>query len=137
LIYLEITFPALFTIFSISTVSNALCNGCAGVGHCTLKSINDTCYHCICPSGFSGRCCEIHPRLGCDINPCNTTNTGEQHFFCTNLPHGQRLCSCENGWKGANCDQEVNGCDPNPCANSKSCESTENGGFQCNCKDNF
>ena len=31
------------------------------------------------------------------------------------------ICVCEAGWTGANCDQNINDCDPNPCQNGATC----------------
>ena len=31
------------------------------------------------------------------------------------------ICVCEAGWTGANCDQNITDCDPNPCQNGATC----------------
>ena len=108
------------------------CVDCSDYGHCVETTVNDTCAQCVCPTGFQGECCEIDaPPTTCDNNPCGSDEN--RHFKCDNLAHGLYLCSCESGWEGDDCDQQIDPCNPNPCQNSGSCNPTGDGGFTCNC----
>lgn len=41
------------------------------------------------------------------------------HYLQDNV--ASYTCVCELGWTGANCDQNINDCDPNPCLNGAAC----------------
>ena len=49
------------------------------------------------------------------------------HKLCLQDNVASYTCVCEAGWTGANCDQNINDCDPNPCQNGATCDvSTHN-----------
>ncbi|XP_030252093.1 coagulation factor IXa isoform X2 [Sparus aurata] len=62
-------------------------------------------YTCSCPSGFTGRNCEIVVAKRCDVN-----NGGCMHF-CESMGTFGAKCSCAKGYKlledGRNCDPET------------------------------
>ncbi len=45
-------------------------------------------------------------------------------------------CTCEAGWEGAACDQNIDDCDPNPCQNGGTCTDGV-AGFTCACAQGF
>ena len=34
---------------------------------------------------------------------------------------GSYTCVCATGWSGANCDENIDDCDPDPCLNGATC----------------
>ncbi|XP_077992142.1 slit homolog 2 protein-like [Glandiceps talaboti] len=66
----------------------------------------------------------------CLSEPC--LNNGE----CVNDPLDGYMCLCAKGYKGQNCDQEVNECDEEPCRNGGKCFKQKQG-FRCECPAGF
>uniref|UniRef100_A0A914C6I8 EGF-like domain-containing protein n=1 Tax=Acrobeloides nanus TaxID=290746 RepID=A0A914C6I8_9BILA len=99
-------------------LSTTICEDCGDYGYCSVDGVNGTCDTCTCPSGgndhgsqpVNGTCCEILPANSCNSNTCPSSN-----FTCVNYPVGQYECVCVEGWTGANCDTEIDPCNPNPC----------------------
>ncbi|XP_063732661.1 coagulation factor IXa isoform X2 [Eleginops maclovinus] len=62
-------------------------------------------YTCTCPSGFTGRSCEIIVAKRCDMN------NGDCMHFCESMDTVGAKCSCARGYRlmqdGANCEAEV------------------------------
>ena len=111
------------------------CADCSDYGYCLETAEDGTCAECICPTGFSGDCCETDaPSTACSSNPCGSDS--DQHFQCDNLAHGLYICSCKAGWTGSDCDQAIDPCDPNPCQNSGTC-SVNNSTFSCSCDSSY
>ncbi|XP_070540032.1 slit homolog 2 protein-like [Ptychodera flava] len=46
------------------------------------------------------------------------------------------ICKCSNGYKGQNCDEEINECDAEPCKNGGTCVKQRKG-FRCVCHQGF
>ncbi|KAF3838590.1 hypothetical protein F7725_010358 [Dissostichus mawsoni] len=62
-------------------------------------------YTCTCPSGFTGRRCEIAIAKRCDVN------NGDCMHFCESMRNVGAKCSCARGYRllqdGVNCEAEV------------------------------
>ena len=123
-------------VICVSKVT-ADCSDCTDYGNCIETTVNATCAVCVCPSGFSGDCCEVDAPSLCSTNPCGASGTNK--FICTDFAHGLYSCTCQPGWTGTNCDTTVDGCNPSPCAswNTNSCNSGFQGNFTCNCKNYY
>jgi hypothetical protein len=87
----------------------------------------------------------IDASLACvDINECITQrknneplcqNNGQCKAMGVGTPDNSYSCSCTDGWKGDNCETEINPCDPDPCNGHGTC--TQDGyGFSCTCSTN-
>ena len=121
-------------LFLIDFVSSQ-CADCTDYGNCVETAEDGTCAECVCPTGFTGDCCEGDaPPTTCDSNPCGSDS--DKHFQCDNLAHGLYLCSCEAGWTGSDCDEEIDPCDPNPCQNSGTC-SKSGSSYSCSCSSKY
>ncbi|XP_053387527.1 neurogenic locus notch homolog protein 2-like isoform X2 [Mercenaria mercenaria] len=59
------------------------------------------------------------------------TNATCLHGSCT-LTNGVYSCSCNTGWKGSQCQTDVNECDKHPCQNRGKCLNSA-GGYSCSC----
>lgn len=69
-----------------------------------------------------------------DIADCTNQTCGE-HGACHEEFMGGAICKCDEGYTGTSCEEEINPCYPNPCANGGKCEDTN--GFNCSCADGF
>ena len=119
------------TLFYLINVVSSQCIDCSEYGHCVVTDSDGICTECVCPTAFSGECCEGDaPPTTCDSNPCGSDS--DKHFQCDNLAHGLYLCSCEEGWTGSDCDQAIDPCNPNPCQNSGTCTASGTD-FYCSC----
>ncbi|XP_065936025.1 neurogenic locus notch homolog protein 1-like isoform X3 [Magallana gigas] len=72
--------------------------------------------------------CEINTDE-CQNDPCLNGAT------CTNTP-GSFNCTCDAGWTGIICNEDINECLDNPCHNGGTC-SNNAGSFTCTCADGF
>ncbi|CAF4269789.1 unnamed protein product, partial [Rotaria magnacalcarata] len=84
---------------------------------------------CLCPTGRSGRFCEIvDPCLitSGTIAPCRNGGT------CIRLSTTSYLCVCPIGFTGAYCDV-ANPCSNMPCAPNATCAALINGSAICLC----
>ncbi|KAJ8357230.1 hypothetical protein SKAU_G00200240 [Synaphobranchus kaupii] len=101
-------------------------------------------YTCSCWPGFEGRNCEVDTNE-CSSSPCLSGGTCIElswkalHGTEQLLPahHDSQnavgfICTCQPGFEGAFCEEDVNECDLNPCQNGASCENYP-GGYTCHC----
>ncbi|XP_068717618.1 uncharacterized protein [Montipora capricornis] len=70
---------------------------------------------------------------GCteDGDICNVKKPCKNGAQCINLVGGYS-CKCPDGFKGKNCDQDINECLSSPCKNGARCTNTA-GGYTCKC----
>ncbi|XP_014252915.1 protein jagged-1b isoform X2 [Cimex lectularius] len=113
-------------------------------------------YYCHCPQDWQGKNCSI-PKIFCSHPPCQVTvdscvitmpsnssgglslvATGVcgEHGHCYNLPGGGFRCSCEAGYTGKFCHENINDCKRNPCQNGGTCVDKINS-FQCICREGW
>ncbi|XP_071054317.1 protein jagged-1b isoform X3 [Onthophagus taurus] len=128
--------------------------------HCTPDPCENTApcfntqtdYYCHCPEKWQGKNCSI-PRLSCDNPPCNeemgsckivatgggrlsTTSVCGEHGHCVSTSgHGYR-CSCEPGYTGQYCHENIDECYPNPCLNNGSC-TDKVADYECDCRNGW
>nr|XP_034316521.1 fibropellin-1-like [Crassostrea gigas] len=84
-----------------------------------------------CPDGLFLRAqgiCKINTDK-CQNDPCLNGAT------CTNTP-GSFNCTCDAGWTGIVCDEDINECLDNPCQNGGTCSNSD-GSFTCTCAGGF
>uniref|UniRef100_A0A8C7SJJ5 Delta-like protein n=1 Tax=Oncorhynchus mykiss TaxID=8022 RepID=A0A8C7SJJ5_ONCMY len=112
-------------------------------------------FMCECPHGYTGTTCEDH----CKTNPCegpshqhctvavatNGTQEGVWHISsnvcgphgrCISQPAGNFTCSCEPGFTGTYCHENINDCVPPPCKNGGTCIDGISS-FKCFCPDGW
>ncbi|XP_035671881.1 fibropellin-3-like [Branchiostoma floridae] len=56
------------------------------------------------------------------------------HGTCTDA-NGGYTCTCENGWEGTNCDQDINECNNSPCVHGSCIDAI--GGYTCTCQNGW
>ncbi|KAK3591303.1 hypothetical protein CHS0354_004353 [Potamilus streckersoni] len=104
-------------------------------------------YFCLCPPGYDGKDCsqpkviEVQEIDSCTVS-IPTNNSGGvllvssgicgRHGLCISQPGGSYVCSCNMGYKGDYCHENVNDCRSNPCQNSGTCIDLINS-YQCIC----
>uniref|UniRef100_A0A8W8ML26 EGF-like domain-containing protein n=1 Tax=Magallana gigas TaxID=29159 RepID=A0A8W8ML26_MAGGI len=84
-----------------------------------------------CPDGLFLRAqgiCKINTDE-CQNDPCLNGAT------CTNTS-GSFNCTCDAGWTGIVCDEDINECLDNPCQNGGTCSNSD-GSFTCTCAGGF
>ncbi|KAL3873052.1 hypothetical protein ACJMK2_036213 [Sinanodonta woodiana] len=109
--------------------------------------IMDGDYFCLCPPGYDSKDCsqpkviEVQEIDSCTISIPTNSSGGVQlvssgicgrHGLCISQPGGNYVCSCNMGYKGDYCHENVNDCRSNPCLNSGTCVDLINS-YQCIC----
>ncbi|XP_063152418.1 neurogenic locus notch homolog protein 4 [Candoia aspera] len=84
-------------------------------------------YACHCRQGWTGLLCHLHD--ACLSNPCHP----DAHCD-TDLLTGHAICTCQLGYAGALCDEDIDECrmGSNPCEHGGSCYNMP-GSFTCSC----
>ncbi|XP_053390840.1 fibropellin-1-like, partial [Mercenaria mercenaria] len=89
---------------------------------------HSTLFHCLCPSGYTGKKCEININE-CQSQPC--LNGG----VCVDTI-GDFKCNCSSGFVGNTCEIDVNECISQPCLNGGFCKDSIDR-FLCQCRTGF
>uniref|UniRef100_A0A674CXL6 Delta-like protein n=1 Tax=Salmo trutta TaxID=8032 RepID=A0A674CXL6_SALTR len=113
-------------------------------------------FYCACPDDYEGKTCS-ELKDHCKTNPCEvidsctvavaTNDTQEgvwyissnvcgPHGRCISQPAGNFTCSCEPGFTGTYCHENVNDCVSSPCKNGGTCIDGISS-FQCFCPDGW
>eukprot|EP00058_Branchiostoma_floridae_P005556 XP_002591044.1 hypothetical protein BRAFLDRAFT_69403 [Branchiostoma floridae] len=117
-------------VSAISVMVRCECNG-FGKG-CEINADSGQ-YECICSGNTQGRFCEECKPLYNQFpyqpgRPCQECETSTcVHGTCTD-----NICTCENGWEGTNCDQNIDECASNPCWQGGTCLDHVDG-YSCVC----
>ncbi|XP_026710114.1 protein crumbs homolog 1 isoform X2 [Athene cunicularia] len=105
---------------------------------------NDDNYICHCWPGYAGSRCEED--IGeCSSSPCRSGGVCVERSWAgrygsvPGLPPAFRydtaegyICSCQPGFAGTHCDEDINECYTNPCQNGGICENFP-GNYTCHC----
>ncbi|XP_071062991.1 LOW QUALITY PROTEIN: cubilin [Pseudochaenichthys georgianus] len=104
--------------------------GCHPLASCT-SSLGSSLPVCTCPPGYTGN---GYGPTGCTqtSNICTTNNPCVNGQCVPTTSSPGYVCSCNAGWQGVNCDQNINECLSNPCQNGGTCADGSNG-FTCTC----
>uniref|UniRef100_A0A8C6M2Z8 Delta-like protein n=1 Tax=Nothobranchius furzeri TaxID=105023 RepID=A0A8C6M2Z8_NOTFU len=113
-------------------------------------------FYCSCPDAYVGKTCS-ELKDHCKTNQCQvidsctvavaTNDTQQQvwhilsnicgpHGRCISLPAGNFSCSCDLGFTGTYCHENVNDCASSPCKNGGTCIDGINS-FECVCPDGW
>ncbi|XP_013870854.1 protein jagged-2b [Austrofundulus limnaeus] len=112
-------------------------------------------FYCACPEGYEGKTCE-RLKEPCQTSPCQVIDSCTvavasndsavvQHIpsnvcgprgRCSSQPSGNFTCTCDPGFSGAYCHENINDCVSNPCRNGGTCIDRVNA-FQCFCPDGW
>ena len=65
--------------------------------------------------GYSGALCQIDEDVCGHQTPCRNGGT------CTNTGSDKYFCQCSVGYKGHNCDVDIDQCVSSPCLNAATC----------------
>ncbi|KAH7727975.1 CRE-CRB-1 protein [Aphelenchoides avenae] len=93
---------------------------CENNGTCTNAMGS---FRCDCPNFYFGDLCEIEGT--CAKEPCF-------HGECVQHSTKEHSCRCERGYRGDNCEEQIDYCLKDPCKNGATCQKLV-GGFQCAC----
>uniref|UniRef100_A0A8C8GXQ4 Delta-like protein n=1 Tax=Oncorhynchus tshawytscha TaxID=74940 RepID=A0A8C8GXQ4_ONCTS len=130
-------------------------NPCQNQAQC--HSLMDD-FYCACSDDFEGKTCS-ELKDHCKTNPCegpshqhctvavatNGTQEGVWHISsnvcgphgrCISQPAGNFTCSCEPGFTGTYCHENINDCVPPPCKNGGTCIDGISS-FKCFCPDGW
>ncbi|XP_051834073.1 protein jagged-2 isoform X1 [Antechinus flavipes] len=105
-------------------------------------------YYCACPEDYDGKNCS-YPKDHCRNGSCKVINSCEievftnttrfisskvcgPHGHCISQPGGNFTCTCESGFTGTYCHENINDCLGMPCQNGGTCID-EVDSFQCFC----
>ncbi|XP_032382115.1 protein jagged-2 isoform X1 [Etheostoma spectabile] len=113
-------------------------------------------FYCSCPDDYEGKTCS-ELKDHCKTNHCQvidsctvavatndtqkrvwhiSSNVCGPHGRCISLPAGNFSCSCEPGFTGTYCHENINDCASSPCKNGGTCIDGINS-FQCFCPDGW
>ncbi|KAM6961153.1 protein jagged-2-like [Aplochiton taeniatus] len=113
-------------------------------------------FYCACPDDYEGKTCS-DLKDHCKTNPCevidsctvavatNDTREGVRHISsnvcgphgrCISQPASNFTCSCEPGFTGTYCHENINDCVSSPCKNGGTCIDGISS-FQCFCPDGW
>ncbi|XP_024911055.1 protein jagged-2 isoform X2 [Cynoglossus semilaevis] len=112
-------------------------------------------FYCSCPEDYEGKTCselKDHCKTNqCEVDSCtvavatNDTQTGMRHISsnvcgphgrCISQPAGNFSCSCDHGFTGIYCHENINDCALLPCKNGGTCIDGISS-FECFCPDGW
>jgi hypothetical protein len=108
------------------------CNKCSSLHYC-MNGGTCTTDECICPSGYSGKYCEMQ----IDVDECTQNiHTCSENAICLNTINSY-VCECNSGFvgNGTNCSN-INECNAQICSMNAVCIDTF-GSFICKCNVGF
>lgn len=104
-------------------------------------------FECICTPGTTGSRCETN--ITGKEKPIHIHQKMFNLIFffleCSNVckfgqcvfQNGVNTCVCVPGYTGANCETDINECDPNPCSNGAACSQPFINMYSCLCPPGF
>ncbi|XP_061721976.1 protein jagged-1b isoform X1 [Cydia pomonella] len=105
----------------------ALCSQCQPYPGCKHGYCNGSSWDCTCDTNWGGILCDQ------DLNYCGTHEPCQHGGTCENTAPDQYLCTCAEGFSGADCERVDNPCAPQPCAHGACSLRAAPPGFSCAC----
>uniref|UniRef100_A0A670IN67 Delta-like protein n=1 Tax=Podarcis muralis TaxID=64176 RepID=A0A670IN67_PODMU len=106
-------------------VTDCLSQPCSHGGTC--KDLPDG-FKCLCTPQWTGKTCQIGEDFFSSLSPLPPLPLCSQQ-----VKGGRHLCTCREGFTGAECETELSTCGGAPCLHGGQCQETENKTFLCNC----
>ncbi|XP_063697547.1 cadherin-related tumor suppressor [Culicoides brevitarsis] len=103
-------------------------NPCQAGGKCRRQGFD---FQCFCPMDREGKYCELEKGDLCSQVTCQNGGTCK-----VNSDGVTSFCICRPGYRGANCEQIIDTCRPNPCQNGGSCIPLKPG-YKCTCPNGY
>ncbi|XP_038206571.1 protein serrate, partial [Zerene cesonia] len=105
-----------------------LCAQCQPYPGCKHGYCNGSSWDCTCDTNWGGILCDQ------DLNYCGTHEPCQNGGTCENTAPDQYLCTCAEGFSGADCERVDNPCAPQPCAHGACSLAAAPAGFSCACE---
>ncbi|XP_041969343.1 protein serrate-like [Aricia agestis] len=105
-----------------------LCSQCQPYPGCKHGYCNGSSWDCTCDTNWGGILCDQ------DLNYCGTHEPCQHGGTCENTAPDQYLCTCAEGFSGADCERVDNPCAPQPCAHGSCSLAAAPAGFSCACE---
>ena len=64
---------------------------------------------------------------------CEPTNPCLNGASCFSIDSNTYKCMCSRAWTGANCETQIDFCQPNPCVNGAKCSNEGYFDYRCDC----
>ncbi|KAL9967398.1 hypothetical protein ACROYT_G025615 [Oculina patagonica] len=99
-----------------------------GVSYDSCTKVNHNRLWCSFTAVYSGQWANCVDE--CASSPCKNGAS------CKTTENGYSCQPCPAGWKGINCDEDINECEASPCKNGATCEN-QPGGYSCSCMSGY